>query len=115
VLEESAKTRSPSEIFLLTPRPVLSSPRDRYVSFSAVAEVRESQAANIRTLPYVIAALVDIHARRGRRAGRARLALRRICEGGRSSASRSTCDEPYLDRQRRSRGQEYVPPDDRAG
>ena len=54
--------RSPIEI-LLTPRPVLSPPRDRYVYFPDTAEVPESQAANIRNRSYAIGALVDIPAK----------------------------------------------------
>ena len=69
--------RSALEI-ILTPRPVLSPPRDRYVYYPDLAEVPESQAVNIRNRSYAIGALVDIPApgRRGR-AVRARLALRR--------------------------------------
>ena len=51
--------RSPLEIFL-TPRPVLSPDRDRYIYYPDVSEVPESQAVNIRNRSYVIAALVDI-------------------------------------------------------
>ncbi len=54
--------RSPLEI-LLTPRPVLSPPRDRYVYFPGAAEVPESQAVNIRNRSYAIGALVDILAK----------------------------------------------------
>jgi arylsulfatase A-like enzyme len=53
--------RSPVEIFL-TPRPVLSPPRGRYVYFPDGAEVPESQAVNVRNRSYAIAALVDIPA-----------------------------------------------------
>ena len=43
--------RSPLEI-LLTPRPVLTPPRDRYVYYPGTAEVPESQSVNIRpTVP----------------------------------------------------------------
>ena len=69
--------RSALEI-MLTPRPVLSPPRDRYIYFPDTAEVPESQAVNIRNRSFAIGALVDIPApgRRGR-ALRARLAVRR--------------------------------------
>ena len=53
--------RGPLEI-LLTPRPVLTPPRDRYVYYPGLADVPESQAANIRNRSYAIAALVDIPA-----------------------------------------------------
>ena len=53
--------RGPLEI-LLTPRPVLSPPRDRYVYFPDTAEVPESQAVNVRNRSYAIGALVDIPA-----------------------------------------------------
>jgi arylsulfatase A-like enzyme len=53
--------RSALEI-ILTPRPVLSPPRDRYVYYPGGAEVPESQAVNIRNRSYVIAAQVDIPA-----------------------------------------------------
>src|SRR5207244_3458438 len=53
--------RAPLEI-LLTPRPVLSAPRDRYVYFPDTAEVPESQAVNVRNRSYTIGALVDIPA-----------------------------------------------------
>jgi arylsulfatase A-like enzyme len=51
--------RSPLEI-LTTPRPVLSQARDRYVYYPGIADVPESQAANIRNRSYTVAALVDI-------------------------------------------------------
>ena len=51
--------RSALEI-MLTPRPVLSPPRDRYIYFPDTAEVPESQAVNIRNRSYAIGALVDI-------------------------------------------------------
>jgi hypothetical protein len=47
---------------MLTPRPVLSAPRDRYVYFPDTAEVPESQAVNVRNRSYAIGALVDIPA-----------------------------------------------------
>ncbi len=53
--------RGPLEI-LMTPRPVLSPPRDRYVYFPDTAEVPESQAVNIRNRSYAIGALVDVPA-----------------------------------------------------
>jgi arylsulfatase len=51
--------RSPLEI-LNTPRPQLTSPRDRYVYYPDVADVPEQQAVNIRNRSYSIGALVDI-------------------------------------------------------
>jgi hypothetical protein len=51
--------RSALEI-LTTPRPLLSPSRDRYVYYPNIADVPESQAANIRNRSYAIAALVDI-------------------------------------------------------
>jgi arylsulfatase len=54
--------RSPLEI-ILTPRPVLTPPRNRYVYYPGVADVPESQAANIRNRSFAIGALVDIHER----------------------------------------------------
>ena len=53
--------RSPLEI-MLTPRPVLSPPRNRYVYFPDTAEVPESQAVNVRNRSFAIGALVDIPA-----------------------------------------------------
>jgi len=53
--------RSALEI-ILTPRPVLTPARDRYVYFPDTADVPESQAVNIRNRSYVIGALVDIPA-----------------------------------------------------
>ena len=53
--------RSALEI-MITPRPVLSPPRDRYVYFPDTAEVPESQAVNVRNRSYTIGALVDIPA-----------------------------------------------------
>ena len=53
--------RSALEI-MLTPRPVLSAPRDRYVYFPDAAEVPESQAVNVRNRSFTIGALVDIPA-----------------------------------------------------
>jgi arylsulfatase len=53
--------RSALEI-LTTPRPVLSPARDRYVYFPGLADVPESQAANVRNRSYAIGALVDITA-----------------------------------------------------
>ncbi len=47
---------------LTTPRPVLSPPRNRYVYYPGVADVPESQAANIRNRSYAIGAVVDIPA-----------------------------------------------------
>ncbi|MGH2595049.1 MAG: arylsulfatase [Actinomycetota bacterium] len=51
--------RSPLEI-MLTPRPSLTPPRDRYIYYPDVAEVPESQAVNVRNRSYSIGALVDI-------------------------------------------------------
>ena len=51
--------RSALEI-MLTPRPVLSPARNRYVYYPHTSEVPESQAVNIRNRSYVIGALVDI-------------------------------------------------------
>ena len=53
--------RSALEI-LITPRPVLTPARNRYVYYPGLADVPESQAANIRNRSYAIAALVDIPA-----------------------------------------------------
>jgi arylsulfatase len=53
--------RSALEI-MLTPRPILAAPRNRYVYFPDCAEVPESQAVNIRNRSYTIGALVDIPA-----------------------------------------------------
>ncbi len=51
--------RSPLDL-MLTPRPILSPPRNRYVYYPGVAEIPESQAVNVRNRSYVIGALVDI-------------------------------------------------------
>jgi arylsulfatase len=51
--------RSALEI-ILTPRPLLSPPRDRYVYFPDTADIPEQQAVNIRNRSYAIGALVDI-------------------------------------------------------
>ncbi len=53
--------RSALEI-MLTPRPVLAPPRDRYIYFPGTAEVPESQAVNVRNRSFTIGALVDIPA-----------------------------------------------------
>ncbi len=53
--------RSPVEIFL-TPRPMLTEPRNRYAYFPGGAEVPEAQAVNIRNRSYSIGALVDVPA-----------------------------------------------------
>jgi hypothetical protein len=53
--------RAALEIFL-TPRPVLSPARNRYIYYPGIADVPESQAANIRNRSYAIGALVDIPA-----------------------------------------------------
>src|SRR5204863_5413888 len=44
----------------LSPRPVLSPPRDRYVYYPDCAEVPEAQAVNIRNRSYTVGALVDL-------------------------------------------------------
>jgi arylsulfatase A-like enzyme len=51
--------RSAVEI-LNTPRPQLTSPRDRYTYFPDVAGVPEAQAVNIRNRNYIVGALVSI-------------------------------------------------------
>jgi arylsulfatase len=53
--------RSALEI-ILTPRPVLTPARNRYVYYPGGAEVPESQAVNVRNRSYAIGALVDIPA-----------------------------------------------------
>jgi len=53
--------RSALEI-MITPRPVLSPPRDRYVYFPDASDVPESQAVNIRNRSYVVGAVVNIPA-----------------------------------------------------
>ena len=54
--------RSALEI-LTTPRPLLSPARNRYIYYPDIADVPESQAANIRNRSYAIGALVDIRER----------------------------------------------------
>jgi Sulfatase len=51
--------RIPLEI-MLTPRPLLSPSRNRYIYYPDVADVPESQAVNVRNRSYVIGAQVDI-------------------------------------------------------
>ena len=51
--------RSPIEI-LNTPRPQLTSPRDRYLYYPETAGVPEAQAVNIRNRNYIVGAVVDI-------------------------------------------------------
>jgi arylsulfatase len=51
--------RSALEI-IMTPRPQLASPRDRYAYFPDTAEVPEQQAVNVRNRSFTIGALVDI-------------------------------------------------------
>ena len=51
--------RSAIEI-VLTPRPLLTPARNRYVYYPGLAEVSESQSVNVRNRSYVIGALVDI-------------------------------------------------------
>jgi arylsulfatase len=53
--------RSAFEIFM-TPRPLLSPPRDRYIYYPGLADVPESQAVNIRNRSYTIGVQVDITA-----------------------------------------------------
>jgi arylsulfatase A-like enzyme len=53
--------RSALEI-MITPRPQLASPRDRYAYFPGAAEVPEVQAVNVRNRSFSIGALVDIPA-----------------------------------------------------
>jgi hypothetical protein len=53
--------RSALEI-MITPRPQLASPRNRYTYFPGTAEVPEAQAVNVRNRSYTIGALVDIPA-----------------------------------------------------
>ena len=53
--------RGAVEIFI-TPRPLLTPPRNRYAYYPHTAEVPESQAANTRNRSYAIGALVDIPA-----------------------------------------------------
>jgi arylsulfatase A-like enzyme len=53
--------RSALEI-LLTPRPQLASPRERYVYYPDVSDVPESQSVNVRNRSFTIGALVDIPA-----------------------------------------------------
>jgi arylsulfatase A-like enzyme len=53
--------RSALEI-MITPRPVLSPPRNRYIYYPGTAEVPESQAVNVRNRSYSIGAEVDIPA-----------------------------------------------------
>jgi len=51
--------RSALEI-IMTPRPLLTPPRNRYTYYPGLAEVPESQAVNVRNRSYHIGALVDI-------------------------------------------------------
>jgi arylsulfatase len=51
--------RTPLEV-LNTPRPQLTSPRNRYIYYPDVADVPEAQAVNIHNRSYSIGALVDI-------------------------------------------------------
>ena len=51
--------RSAMEI-VMTPRPLLSAPRDRYTYYPNSAEVPESQSVSIRGRSFVIGALVDL-------------------------------------------------------
>jgi arylsulfatase A-like enzyme len=53
--------RSALEI-IMTPRPLLTPPRNRYTYYPGLAEVPESQAVNVRNRSYHIGALVDIAA-----------------------------------------------------
>ena len=74
--------RSALEI-ILTPRPLLSPARNRYVYYPGVADVPESQAVNVRNRSYAIGALVDIPEPRAPRASCSRTARA-------SAATRST-------------------------
>src|SRR5207302_7918070 len=47
---------------IITPRPQLASPRDRYAYFAGSTEVPEAQAVNVRNRSYSIGAVVDIPA-----------------------------------------------------
>jgi arylsulfatase len=47
---------------LLTPRPILTPARNRYMYYPGVAEVPEAQAVNIRNRSYAVGALVDLPA-----------------------------------------------------
>jgi arylsulfatase len=51
--------RSALEI-MMTPRPLLSPARNRYVYYPGVAEVPESQAVNVRNRSYAIGAVLDL-------------------------------------------------------
>ncbi|MET0716208.1 MAG: arylsulfatase [Mycetocola sp.] len=51
--------RSAFEIFM-TPRPLLTAPRERYVYFPGMSEVPESQSVSIRNRSFVLGALVDL-------------------------------------------------------
>jgi Sulfatase len=51
--------RSALEI-ILTPRPLLTPSRNRYIYYTGLADVPESQSVNVRNRSYAIAALVDI-------------------------------------------------------
>jgi len=53
--------RTPLEV-LMTPRPRLASPRDRYTYYPDAADVPETQAVNVHNRSYSIGALVDISA-----------------------------------------------------
>ncbi len=53
--------RSPVEI-LNTPRPQLTSPRNRYLYYPGVAGVPEAQAVNVRNRDYIIGAVIDVPA-----------------------------------------------------
>jgi arylsulfatase A-like enzyme len=53
--------RTPLEV-LNTPRPQLASPRNRYIYYPDVADVPETQAANVHNRSYTIGAQVDIPA-----------------------------------------------------
>jgi arylsulfatase len=52
----------PAFEIMMTPRPLLAPPRNRYVYFPETADVPESQSVNIRNRSYAIGALVDIPA-----------------------------------------------------
>ena len=52
----------PAFEIMMTPRPLLAPPRNRYVYFPETADVPESQSVNIRNRSYAIGAFVDIPA-----------------------------------------------------
>ena len=77
--------RSPLEL-ILTPRPLLTPARNRYVYYPGIADVPESQAANIRNRSYAIGAVVEIPGP----APRACCSRTARASGGTASTSRTT-------------------------